>query len=42
MRDQMRRFAEAEVLPHAHEWHLKNEYIPQEISPSWASSACSA
>jgi (2S)-methylsuccinyl-CoA dehydrogenase len=30
MRDQMRRFAEAEVLPHAHEWHLKNEYIPQE------------
>ena len=31
MRDQMRRFAEAEVLPHAHEWHLKNEYIPQEI-----------
>jgi (2S)-methylsuccinyl-CoA dehydrogenase len=30
MRTQMRRFAEAEVLPHAHEWHLKNEYIPQE------------
>jgi (2S)-methylsuccinyl-CoA dehydrogenase len=30
MRDQMRRFAEAEVLPHAHEWHLNNEYIPQE------------
>jgi (2S)-methylsuccinyl-CoA dehydrogenase len=30
MRDQMRRFAEAEVLPHAHDWHLKNEYIPQE------------
>ena len=28
MRTQMRRFAEAEVLPHAHEWHLKNEYIP--------------
>ena len=30
MRTQMRRFAEAEVLPHAHEWHLKNQYIPQE------------
>jgi (2S)-methylsuccinyl-CoA dehydrogenase len=31
MRAQMRRFAEAEVLPHAHEWHLDNEYIPAEI-----------
>jgi len=30
MRDQMRRFAEAEVLPHAHAWHLQNQYIPQE------------
>ena len=31
MRAQMRRFAEAEVLPHAHEWHLANAYIPAEI-----------
>jgi (2S)-methylsuccinyl-CoA dehydrogenase len=31
MRTQMRRFAEAEVLPHAHEWHLKNQYIPAEV-----------
>jgi (2S)-methylsuccinyl-CoA dehydrogenase len=31
MRTQMRRFAEAEVLPHAHEWHLKNAYIPGEV-----------
>ncbi len=31
MREQMRRFAQAEVLPHAHEWHLENEYIPQEL-----------
>ena len=31
MREQMRRFAEAEVLPHAHEWHLNNEYIPQAV-----------
>ena len=27
----MRRFAEAEVLPHAHEWHLANQYIPAEV-----------
>jgi (2S)-methylsuccinyl-CoA dehydrogenase len=30
MRVQMRRFSEAEVLPYAHEWHLKNQYIPYE------------
>ncbi len=29
--EQMRSFSEAEVVPHAHEWHLKNEYIPLEI-----------
>ncbi len=28
MREQMRRFGVAEVLPHAHGWHLRNEYIP--------------
>jgi (2S)-methylsuccinyl-CoA dehydrogenase len=28
IRDEMRRFAEAEVVPHAHEWHRRNEYIP--------------
>jgi (2S)-methylsuccinyl-CoA dehydrogenase len=28
MRGEIRKYAEAEVLPHAHEWHLKNEYIP--------------
>jgi (2S)-methylsuccinyl-CoA dehydrogenase len=28
IRSEMRRFAEAEVLPHAHGWHLRNEYIP--------------
>ena len=27
----MRRFSEAEVVPHAHEWHLQNDYIPIEI-----------
>lgn len=31
MRDEMRRFAEAEVVPGAHEWHLANDYIPFEI-----------
>jgi (2S)-methylsuccinyl-CoA dehydrogenase len=28
IREEMRKFAESEVVPHAHEWHLKNEYIP--------------
>ncbi len=30
MRDEMRRFTEAEVVPYAHEWHLQNAYIPME------------
>ncbi|HPG88625.1 MAG TPA: acyl-CoA dehydrogenase family protein [Hyphomicrobium sp.] len=29
--DLMRRFSLDEVVPHAHEWHLKNEYIPLEV-----------
>jgi len=29
--EQMRRFSQAEVVPHAHEWHLANDYIPMEI-----------
>ncbi len=31
MRAEMRRFVESEVKPFAHEWHLKNEYIPLEV-----------
>ena len=31
IRDQMRKFAAAQVLPHAHGWHLRNEYIPMEV-----------
>lgn len=31
IRDQMRRFADAEVVPHAHEWHLKDDYIPMPV-----------
>ena len=31
IRDQMRRFADAEVVPHAHDWHLKDDYIPMSV-----------
>ncbi|MET1415761.1 acyl-CoA dehydrogenase family protein [Roseibium sp. HPY-6] len=31
IRNEMRRFAEDTVVPNAHEWHLKNEYIPLEV-----------
>jgi (2S)-methylsuccinyl-CoA dehydrogenase len=31
IRTEMRRFGEAEVAPHAHEWHLNNAYIPLEV-----------
>jgi len=31
MRDEMRRFAQSEVVPHAHEWHLDNAYIPMDV-----------
>ncbi len=31
IRNEMRRFCDAEVVPHAHEWHLANVYIPIEI-----------
>jgi (2S)-methylsuccinyl-CoA dehydrogenase len=31
IRDQFRRFADAEVAPHAHGWHLRDELIPIEI-----------
>ncbi|WP_406855527.1 acyl-CoA dehydrogenase family protein [Alsobacter sp. KACC 23698] len=31
IRAEMRKFAESEVLPHAHQWHLKNEYIPLSV-----------
>ena len=30
-REEMRRFAGDNVVPHAHEWHLANEYIPLEV-----------
>ena len=31
IREEIRKFGQAEVAPHAHEWHLKNAYIPLEI-----------
>ena len=31
IRDQFRRFADEEVTPHAHDWHLKDELIPMEV-----------
>lgn len=37
IRDQMRRFADTEVVPYAHEWHLKDEYIPLSVIGQMAS-----
>jgi (2S)-methylsuccinyl-CoA dehydrogenase len=31
IRREMRRFADTEVVPHAHQWHLTNSYIPLEV-----------
>ena len=31
MRAEMRRFADAEVVPHAQDWHRQNAYIPLEV-----------
>jgi (2S)-methylsuccinyl-CoA dehydrogenase len=31
IRDQFRRFAEDEVVPHAHGWHLRDELIPMPV-----------
>ena len=31
IREQFRRYAVDKVIPHAHEWHLKDELIPMEI-----------
>ncbi len=31
IRDQFRRFADEQVIPHAHGWHLRDELIPMQI-----------
>ena len=37
MREEMRRFSEAEVVPHAQGWHLKDEYVPLSLIGEMAS-----
>ena len=31
IRDQFRRYADNKFVPHAHEWQLKNDYIPMDV-----------
>jgi (2S)-methylsuccinyl-CoA dehydrogenase len=31
IREEMRKFADGQVVPHAQEWHLRNEYIPLDV-----------
>ncbi|MAK61441.1 MAG: acyl-CoA dehydrogenase [Ponticaulis sp.] len=31
IRDQFRRYSDDRIVPHAHEWHLKNDYIPMDV-----------
>ena len=31
IREEMRKFADSEVVPHAHGWHLANHYIPLDV-----------
>jgi (2S)-methylsuccinyl-CoA dehydrogenase len=31
IREEMRKFAEGQVVPHAQEWHLRNQYIPLDV-----------
>ncbi|MBS0560717.1 MAG: acyl-CoA/acyl-ACP dehydrogenase [Proteobacteria bacterium] len=36
IREQMHRFVEEEIIPHAHAWHLKNDLIPDECIAAMA------
>ncbi len=36
VREQFRRFTDAEILPHAHKWHLANDLIPDETVAAMA------
>ena len=36
MRQEMRKFADSEVAPRAHQWHLANQYIPLEVMADMA------
>jgi (2S)-methylsuccinyl-CoA dehydrogenase len=31
IREEMRKFADGQVLPHAQQWHLRNQYIPLDV-----------
>ena len=31
IQDQFKKFSEEQVIPNAHEWHLKDELIPIEV-----------
>jgi (2S)-methylsuccinyl-CoA dehydrogenase len=31
IREEMRKFSDSEIAPHAHDWHLSNSYIPLDI-----------
>lgn len=31
IRDQFRRYSDDRIVPHAHEWHLNNDYIPMDV-----------
>jgi (2S)-methylsuccinyl-CoA dehydrogenase len=31
IRDQMRRFVDEQVMPHAHDWHLNDDFIPMDV-----------
>ncbi len=31
IREEMRKFADDKIVPHAHQWHLRNDYIPLNI-----------
>ncbi|MFM2300354.1 MAG: hypothetical protein RLZZ84_90 [Pseudomonadota bacterium] len=36
IRDQFRKFTDAEILPHAHKWHLANDLIPDDTVAAMA------
>ena len=36
IRDQFRRFSDDRIVPYAHEWHLKNDYIPMDVVEAMA------
>ena len=40
MREEIRRFASADVQPHAHQWHLENAYIPLDVLAKLSQLGC--